>query len=138
MDRYFQKLASYENVSTSYLLLAADTATKHVIVGKTGFTIYIQKILVNVTTDNAATQTFQDTAGTPVVAASTKASPGLGLATPFDWGSEGFALTADKGLDHVISGAGLAASITVQAYRKRTATSVGNTVGGGTPTVALP
>jgi hypothetical protein len=114
-------LRHYENVSTSYVILAAtDYSTPNAkIAAKVGKTIYIQKIQVNVTTDNAATQSFQDSAGTPIVAAKTKASPGIGP-IEFDFGAEGFALTEGKSLDHAMSAAGLAGSITIQAYRKQT------------------
>jgi hypothetical protein len=114
-------LARHQNVSVSYSILTATdytTATAK-ITGKTGWTIYIQRILVAVTTDNAATQTFQDNAGTPIILAGTKASPGIGP-IEFDFGPEGFALTADKSFMHAMSGTGLAGSVTVQAYMKRT------------------
>jgi hypothetical protein len=124
MDRYQQKLSAHEDVSASYAMLAADdfSSSLHAIIAaKTGFTVYVQRIEVAVTTDNAATQLFQDTAGTAVVVAGTKASPGIGP-IEFDFGADGFACTESKGLSHKNSGAGMAASITVQAYRKRTAT----------------
>lgn len=128
MDRYAQKLSSYKDVSVSYTVLAGtdySTATAK-IAARAGETIYIQRILVNVTTDNAATQLFQDSANTPILAAGTKASPGIGPIT-FDFGPDGFALTEGKSFDHKMSGAGLAAAITVQAYQKRTANLIGNT-----------
>jgi hypothetical protein len=134
MDRYQQKLSAYENVSTGYSLLAADTATKHPILGKTGFTVYIQRIEQSVTTDAAVNQTYQDTAGTPVVVAESKTSPGLGPIL-WDFGPEGYPLTVDKGLDHVISAAGMAAAIVIQAYRKRTANFNANSTG---PAPAVP
>ena len=112
----------YENVSTSYTILAAtDYSTASAkIAAKANETIYVQKIVVNVSTDNAATQLFQDSASTPIIAAGTKASPGIGPIT-FDFGPKGFALTEGKSLDHKMSAAGLAASITITAYRRRTA-----------------
>lgn len=121
MGDYSRKLERYTNVSTSYTILAGTdytTATSK-ITGEAGWTIYIQRILVAVTTDNAATQTFQDSAGTPVLVAGTKASPGIGPIL-FDFGPEGFALTEGKDFQHKMSGAGLAASVTVTAYKRRT------------------
>lgn len=122
MDVYRSKLARYEDVSVSYSIVAAtDYSTANAkIAAKTGYTIYIQRILVNVSTTNAATQLFQDNASTPIIAAGTPATPALGPIV-FDFGGDGFALTESKSLDHKMSGAGLAASITIQAYRKRTA-----------------
>lgn len=138
MDRYQQKLSAYKNVSAGSVLLAGDdlSSTPRVLIALVaGFTIFIQRIVVSVTTDNAATLSFQDSAGTPVVAAKTKASPGLGVIV-YDFGPEGFALTEGKELDLKNSAAGLAAVIEVQAYQKATGVTtllVGNQVGGGTP-----
>lgn len=123
MDRIHYNLSQYENVTVSGVVLNTDdlsSSLRHLITGKTGWTIYIQSIFLAVTTDHAATQLFQDTASSPIIAAGTKASPGIGP-IPFPFGAEGFALTEAKGLDLKNSGAGLAYSYTVQAYRKKTA-----------------
>jgi hypothetical protein len=111
----------HKDVSTSYTFLAAtDYSTANSkITGKTGFTIFIRRILLNVTTDNAATQTFQDSAGTPVIVAGSKASPGIGPIT-FDFGERGFALTEGKDFQHKMSAAGMAGSVTIDAYMKQT------------------
>ena len=111
----------FEDVSADYNLLAADSSDPTLIAAKAGFTTYVQAIIVNVTTDNAATLTFQDTADTPVVIHVTPASPGLGpIDTTVDFGPGGKALTASKGLSMVTSAAGLAAAIVVYAYRRQT------------------
>jgi len=123
-----EQYGQYEDVSISYTIVAATdytTATAK-IAAKTNHTIYIRKILVAVTTDHAATQLFQDSATTPIIAAGTKVSPGIGPIT-FDFGERGFALTEGKSFDHKMSAAGLAASVTVEAYRKRTAVSAYDT-----------
>ena len=112
----------YQNVSTSYTFVAATdyTTASAKIAAVANETIYIQKIVLAVTTDNAATQTFQDSASTPIIAAGSKASPGIG---PIEWdfGPKGFALTEGKSFDHKMSAAGMAGSVTVTAYRRRTA-----------------
>lgn len=126
MDRIQRNLSQFENVSQSYAFAATDdysSTVRALIAAKVGFTVYIQKIILDVLTDNAATQTFQDTAGTPVVLAVSKASPGLSNITGpiiWDFGPEGHACTADKGLSQKNSAAGLAAHVTILAYRKRT------------------
>lgn len=125
MDKVFN-LTQHQNATVSYSFLTstdysgASVATK--IAAKTGFTLFIQRILLAVTTDNAAVQTFQDSAGTPIVMAASKASPGVG---PIEWdfGEVGFQCTADKGFQHLMSGAGMAGSMTVQAYYARTVTT---------------
>lgn len=119
---YREQLQRYTDVSATKILLATDdySATPFSLAAaKAGWQIFVQKIEVAVTTDNAATLTFQDTAGTPIKIAGTKVSPGIGPIT-FDFGPDGVQLTADKGLDLKNSAAGLAASITVTAYRRLT------------------
>lgn len=106
-----------QDVSVSYSFLTStdySTAASK-ITGKAGWSIYVQKIALSVTTDNAATQTFQDSAGTPVPIATSKASPGLG---PIEWdfGARGFKLTSGKDFQHKMSGAGMAGAVSVQAY----------------------
>lgn len=123
MDRINELLTRNRNVSMSTSVIATDnfsSTPKHLIAApNAGDTIYVQKICCNVTTDAAQTQTFQDTASSPIPVATVKVSPGLGTAI-FDFGTEGFALTAGKGLDYKNSAAGVAAAIAVQAYAKKT------------------
>jgi len=124
MGDYSRKLDAYGNVdiSTGYTILAATdyVSPEAKVAGVTGWTIYVQKILVAVTTDNAATQQFEDNAGTPIIAAKTKASPGIGP-IEFDFGPDGFPLTESKSLMHRMSAAGMAASITITGYMTPTA-----------------
>lgn len=122
MDGSLQR-ANFGDFGTSFPFVAGDnfsSAVKSVIAAKAGYTLYIQQITLSVTTDNAATQTFQDTADTPVPIATSKASPGLGPIV-WDFGADGMALTEGKGLSLKSSGAGMAAAVTVLAYRKLTA-----------------
>lgn len=114
----------FKDVSGSTVLAAGDnlSATARTLVtGRTGYTLYIQKITVNVITDNAATLQFKDTAGTPVVIAGTKASPGIGPIL-FDFGDEGRALTEAKNFTLANSAAGLAADIHWEGYERPTGT----------------
>lgn len=129
MGDYSRKLDRYTNVSGSTVLAAGDnlSVTKRALIGAAGVvvhtltnvTVYIQKITVNVITDNAATLTFSDDAGTPIVIAGTKASPGIGP-IEFDFGPEGRALTQGKQFMLGNSAAGLAADITWTAYARQT------------------
>jgi hypothetical protein len=121
MSQVQQNLRNYENASRSYTYVAAtdySTASPK-IPAKVGFTIYIIQLLVAVTTDHAATQQFQDSASTPIIAAGIKASPGIGPIL-FDFGPDGFALTPDKSFDHKMSAAGQAGSVTITAYYRKT------------------
>jgi len=106
-------------------LAATDYTTANALVAaKAKYTIYIQNIHVQVTTDNAATLTFQDTTGTPVIIAKTKPSPGVGPIV-FDFGEEGRALPTGKGFNVLMSATGLAGDIHWEGYRKLTDGSVG-------------
>lgn len=113
---------TYRDASLSYVFLAATdwSTAQQKIAAKTGHTIYVQKITLAVTTDNAATQSFQDSAGTPIVAAKSKVSPGEGPIV-WDFGAQGFALTEAKDLNHKMSAAGMAGSVTIEAYQRQTA-----------------
>jgi hypothetical protein len=123
MGDYSRKLDAFGNVdiSTGYTILAATdyTTPQEIVAAVAGWTIYIQKILVAVSTDNAATQQFEDDATTPLIAAKTKASPGIGP-IEFDFGPDGFPLTEGKALMHRMSATGMAASITITGYRTPT------------------
>lgn len=112
----------HKNISGSTVLATGNdlsSTARTLVAAIAAHTIYIQKIEVNVITDNAATLTFQDTATTPVVIAGTKVSPGIGPIV-FDFGDEGRALTAEKGFTLKNSAAGLAADISWQGYEKAT------------------
>lgn len=87
------------------------------------WTVFIQRILLSVTTDAAQTLTFQDDNGTPKVVAKSPASPGLGIEVVADFGPEGIALTEGTNLDIVISGAGLGCIYSIEAYEKLTGVS---------------
>lgn len=121
MDGSLQR-ANFGDLGTSFILAAGDdysTVPKVIIAAKLLYTIFIQQITLGVTTDNAATQQFEDTSGTPVPVAKSKASPGLGPIV-WDFGPDGVALTEGKGFNLRNSGAGMAGSVTVLGYRKLT------------------
>lgn len=120
----------YQTLSTNKQVAATDSGTIHLIADALVFanhTLNVQKIEIAVLTDAAQTATFQDTSGVKI--AVTKSSPGLGPIV-FDFGPEGIAVTEAKGLDVVLSGAGLALAIHVEAYQRSSSTITGNT---GTP-----
>jgi hypothetical protein len=114
----------HRDISGRTTLAAADNLSvtaRQLVELKANHTIFIQKISVNVITDNAATLTFQDDNTTPRIIAGTKASPGIGPIN-FDFGEEGVALTEGKDFELKNSGAGLAAEITWTGYMKQTST----------------
>lgn len=129
MDRINHLLTEHKNVSTGYSFLAAtdwsggNRSTKitcpSVPTNQPNqlYQIFIQKITLSVTTDNAATQSFQSSNATPVVYAKSKVSPGIGPIT-WDFGTEGVPITAGENFVHEMSAAGMAGSVAIQAYAK--------------------
>lgn len=117
-------LAQYSDKTTTAVVAAADSANKEdvIAVKSAGHTIYVQRITLSVITDAAVSLTFQDDASTPVLIATSAASPGLGVEVVADFGPKGYALTQGKNLDIDISGAGgLACKVNIEAYEKLTA-----------------
>ena len=114
--------STFQNKSKQTALATTDSGTIDSVVAVPRVTAnanFIQRIVFNVTTDSAQTLTFQDGAGTPVVIGKSPASPGLGATVVADFGPEGTQLTAGEELDMVISGAGLAGVISIEAYEKQ-------------------
>jgi hypothetical protein len=122
-DQLRENLRQYENLSTSYSFLAATdwsgAGVQSLFPAKVGYTVYIVQITMAVLVDNAATQQFQDTTGTPVPVAKSKVSPGLGPIV-WDFGPDGYKLPADQGFSHLMSAAGMAGAVSITAYRRKT------------------
>lgn len=116
--RYHQDLSRTGRFATT------DTsATSWITCPGTRYTIYVQRIIVNVVTDAAQTITIRDSNGTPkVIGGPTQSSPGVGQIVLLDGGDEGIPLTEGKNLDVVLSAAGLAFDLIVEAYAKPTST----------------
>lgn len=112
----------FADKSTVHSLATTDSGTLDAVIAprNSNHTLYIQRIIFNVTTDAAQTLTFQDGAGTPVVIAKSAASPGLGIEIVADFGPKGKALTVGEELDIVISSAGLGGQINIEAYESLT------------------
>lgn len=114
--------ATYHDKSRAVAFTAANdftvTGADYIAVKNANYRIYIQKIIVNVTTVAAQTLTFRDDAGTPVVVGVLAASAGIGAQTVLDGGDQGIPLTLGKNLDIVASAAGVAGTLEVQCYQK--------------------
>lgn len=100
-------------------VLAAGTGAAAAVPAKTGHKIYIQRILIAITTVAAQVILVRDNAGTPLVAASVAASAAIGPYT-FDFGEEGLPMTEGKQLD-IVNVAGPAYSYVVEGYYRQTA-----------------
>lgn len=112
--------AQYTDKSTHGVVAATDSTTlENVLAVKSAnHIIYVQRILLNVTTDAAQSLTFQDDNSSAKIVGKSKASPGLGLHVVADYGAEGIPLTAGKNLDIVFSAAGIAGGYKIEAYEK--------------------
>lgn len=111
------------NKTVSRTILAADTSAAHadIITPKSAnHTIYIQRISFAPTTYAAQTLTFRDDAGTPVeigFMSIPAAAPTTGICQyVIDYGPQGTPLTKGKNLDVIISAAGPAGRLVVEAY----------------------
>lgn len=109
----------FQGWATDTTVLAGADPSATLVAAKTGYTHYVTLISIAVTTDNAATLTFQDsTPSTPIVFAKTKASPGIGPIL-FDFGEDGTPMAVSLAVVLLASGAGLAARIHVEGYTKQ-------------------
>jgi hypothetical protein len=107
-----------EDVSVQYSLAAATAGPVALIAAKTGFTLHIQRIIVYIVTSVAQNLTFQGSVSGLEVG-HVPNSPTDGSQIDIDWGGDGVELSADEGLNLVISSAGPAALIKVYAYRTK-------------------
>jgi hypothetical protein len=118
MDGYKRERALFGDVSTSATYTAAST-TATLIAAKTNFTIYVQRIIVWISTDAAQSWSFQDSSAKQC--ADVPSSPGDSTRWDFDYGAKGFPLTESASLTATMSAAGLAGTVVVEAYQKLTA-----------------
>jgi hypothetical protein len=114
----------FRDVSTSFIAVAGDDPSADpLIAGRTKYTIFVQRIDVNVTTSAAQSWTFRDNNGTPKVIGVLPASAAVGHHVVLE-SEEGIPLTEGADLDMLASSAGVAGSCTVTAYMKPTGTMV--------------
>ena len=108
----------YRDISGSLVAAASATTSTLVTAKNANSTIFIQNIVVYVTTDAAQSWTFQDSASTPVVVAAVTTSPGVNTRWEFDFGDVGMPLTEGKNFVMNVSAAGLAGNIEWYGYSK--------------------
>lgn len=105
-----------QNLSTTRDFAATD-GNLTLLTGKTNYTIYVQRIIVTISTSAAQAITFQDSAGSPVYVNKIAASPAVDSTYDFDKGPDGKALTSGKNLVMAMT-AGNAGNIEIYAYLK--------------------
>ena len=112
----------YRDESRGITFLAGNdfttTGLDFIAVKNANYQIFIQKVLVNVSTVAAQTLTFQDDAGTPVVIGVLPASAARGNHIIVDGGAEGIPLTLGTNFEIVASAAGVAGSLIVEGYQR--------------------
>lgn len=106
-------------------IVAADdtTALNNILTPKTAnHQLYIQKLTFHETTEsNGKSLTFQDDTSTPIVIgkySSVTAAAGIPKSLVLDYGPTGYALGIGKNLDVVVSAAGIAGALHIEAYEK--------------------
>ena len=112
--------AQYTDISGSGEFVAATDDTT-LVTGKTGWTIFIQKIIAYVDTSAAQSVAFQDNASTPKKIAEIPATPQDETRWEFDWGARGVPLTEAKNFVANVSAAGLAFDVVWEGYSQQTA-----------------
>ncbi len=125
MSDYLAYKKRYTNKSIDRQIVAADdtTALNNLIAVKSAnHQLFIQKIAFYETTEsNGKSLTFQDDASTQVVLGkylSVTAGAGIPKALLVDFGPQGYALSAGKNLDVVVSAAGIAGALHIEAYER--------------------
>lgn len=120
---HYQRFYTSRNASSNLVVGTAGPVTL-VAARSANHTTFMQKITVSINVYSAKTLTFQDTAGTPVlfglisVPAAAAALVSESGTIVLDFGPEGVPVTMGKDLTLVLSGAGVGATIHVEAYEK--------------------
>jgi hypothetical protein len=130
MDAYQHYRNTYSDKTTQRQIVAADTSTEHANIinpKSANHRIYIQRVLISLTTHADQSITIRDGAGTPVPVAvlldEATVVPTVPSSWTFDFGPKGFAVTIGEEIDLILSAAGLAGVVVIEAYEKLDATT---------------
>ena len=121
---YLQHQFNHTRKVTDFFVLAATDDSTLITAKSANHRLYIQKLVISITTYSAKTWTFEDSAATPVpiahisIAAAAEAHVSESGTIEFDFGPTGIALTLGKNLLLNVSAAGAAGAIHVEAYEK--------------------
>ena len=111
---------AYSDKSVDLDILTGTASYANVIAAKSAsHQIFIQKIILSITTHAADVYTFDDDGAGAVVAAHTDAAAGAGVLSVIEWdfGPAGVALTVGANLDISHSSTGVA-KVHIEAYEK--------------------
>jgi hypothetical protein len=121
MDSYERKRKDHTDISGTLTRTAAQGDATLVTVRSLKHTIYIQRIIVWISTDAAQSWSFEDD-GVPLQIAEIPASPGDSTRWDFDFGAEGMPLAEGKDFELNVSAAGLAGNIRWEGFMKLSST----------------
>jgi hypothetical protein len=116
MDEYRRLRTFYKDISESLTIAAGTGDTTLVTARNSSSTIYVQQVIMYITTDAAQNASFEDSTGVIVCKVST--SPGVDTRWAFDFGSRGRPLTQGANFVLNVSAAGLAGHIEWYGYSK--------------------
>lgn len=116
---------SNRDISGSQVIAAADGDTTlfsnaAANGGGSSYTVFIQRIIVWISTDAAQSWSFEDDNAPAKQIAEIPSSPGDSTRWDFDYGDRGVPLTVGKDFELNVSAAGLAGFIVWEGYLKRT------------------
>ena len=118
----------FQDISGELVVAAATGDTTLVTARNANSKIYIQRLIVYVTTDAAQSAAFEDTATPAYKIAEVTTSPGDETRWDFDYGDEGLPLTEGKDFVMNVSSAGLAGTVKWYGYtRLSSAVAAGST-----------
>lgn len=119
----YQREHTPKNLSRQIVAADDTTALNNLITPKTtSHQLWIQKIVFYETTEsNGKSLTFQDDSSTAIVLGkyfSVTAAAGIPKSLVLDFGPQGYPLGVGKNFDVVVSAAGIAGALHVEAYEK--------------------
>lgn len=118
-DPYRRATSFYQDISGNQFVTTAGTTATLVTVKNASYTLYIQKIHIEVTTSAAQTWSFQDSAGSPIPVVPSVSTASIAH-FDFDFGPLGVPLTVAKNFVLSISAAGAAGWVSWEGYQKLT------------------
>jgi len=120
MDGYQRERSINQDISGSLTATASTGDTTLVTVRNANTTIYVQQVVVYITTDAAQSWSFEDSNTSAVVVCKVTTSPGVDTRWAFDFGPRGRPLTEGKNFMLNVSAAGLAGHIEWYGYQRLT------------------
>lgn len=108
----------YQSISGQLNLAATDDDQTLVTVKNANYQLFIQRVIVYITTDAAQSWSFEDSNGTAVKVCKVTTSPGVDTRWDFDFGPQGKSLTAGKNFVLNMSAVGLAGHVEWLGYQR--------------------